>query len=132
MGRFSDSRGSRSFFVTHKGTWQLSYAAYLRTVKRVAKDCGFNPNRFGTHSIRIGGASILAAGHPNHYIRMMGRWNSETFMRYLRSALATMEAALASLVNPRFFTNEDLLKLSSGVSIVTLINLSTTGKIIPP
>ena len=97
-------------FLSHKGTWQLSYAAYLRTVKRVAKDCGFNPNRFGTHSIRIGGASILAAaGHPNHYIRMMGRWNSETFMRYLRSALATMEAALASLVNPRLFTNEDLL-----------------------
>ena len=105
-------------FLSYKGKWFLSYDTYLKTVKRVAKACGFNPDRFGTHSIRIGGATILAAaGHPNHYIQGMGRWAGDTFMRYIRAATASMTSALISIVNPFLFTNDDLIKLSVGSKI---------------
>jgi hypothetical protein len=73
-------------FLTYRGPalpdprW-LDYKSFLTAVKTAAALCGFDPKRFGTHSLRIGGATILAAaGHPNHYIQKMGRWKSLTFL----------------------------------------------------
>ena len=38
-----------------------------------------------THSFRIGGASALAAaGLPDYAIQVVGRWSSDSFLRYLR------------------------------------------------
>ena len=38
-----------------------------------------------THSFRIGGASALAAaGVPDYIIQAMGRWTSDSFLRYVR------------------------------------------------
>jgi integrase len=101
-------------FLTYRGSslpnprW-LDYKTFIVAIKLAAKYSGFEPNRFGTHSLRIGGATILAAaGHPNHYIQKMGRWKSLTFLQYINLACKSMEIALHSLVDSSQFTNDQL------------------------
>ena len=107
-------------FLSHHGggpgkEWSLSYDTYKKFVKRAAQMCGFDPDRFGTHSCRLGGATLLAAaGHPNHYIQKAGRWESLAFLGYIHWAVSSMNAALVSLVNPRVFTNDDMRRLNPG------------------
>ena len=101
-------------FLTYRGPllptarW-LDYKTFLLAIKLAAKYSGFDQSRFGTHSLRIGGATNLAAaGHPNHYIQKMGRWKSLTFLQYINLACKSMETALHSLVDPTQFTNNQL------------------------
>lgn len=96
----------------------LSYPKMLNSVKEAATGCGFDPKRFGTHSLRIGGATILAAaGMPNHYISKLGRWKSLAFLNYIHMALGVMDTSLKALVNPKWFTNLNLKLLSPGVAV---------------
>ena len=47
---------------------------------------GENANEFGTHSLRIGGATALfAAGASPEVIRTMGRWSSDCYRLYVRA-----------------------------------------------
>ena len=47
---------------------------------------GENPAHFGTHSLRIGGAtSLFAAGADPTVIRTMGRWSSDIYRLYVRA-----------------------------------------------
>jgi len=113
-------------FLSHhgggRGRWYLTYALYNDAVKRAAMMSGFDPARFATHSCRIGGATLLAAGdHPNHYIQRAGRWKSLAFLNYIRWAVSSMKAALVTLVNPLVFTNADMLKLNPGASFFSTL-----------
>ena len=48
---------------------------------------GLEPQHYGAHSLRIGGASAaLAAGVPPALIRMMGRWSSDVYEIYCRAS----------------------------------------------
>ena len=94
------------------GTWKLSYHTYSNAIKATAKDCGFSPEDFGTHSVRIGGVCILAvADRPAHFIQDAGRWKGDSYLIYMRKALKTMEDNLKLLVNPSIFTNDDIRRL---------------------
>ena len=54
-------------------------------VKALMEAVGCDPDRFGAHSLRIGGATAaLAAGVPPEVIRAMGRWSSEVYQIYMR------------------------------------------------
>ena len=45
-----------------------------------------DPTQFGTHSLRIGGATALfAAGADETVIRTMGRWSSDCYRLYVRA-----------------------------------------------
>jgi integrase len=45
-----------------------------------------DPSHFGTHSLRIGGATALfAAGADETVIRTMGRWSSDCYRLYVRA-----------------------------------------------
>ena len=47
---------------------------------------GEDPTQFGTHSLRIGGATALfAAGADETVIRTMGRWSSDIHQLYVRA-----------------------------------------------
>ena len=47
---------------------------------------GENPAEFGTHSLRIGGATALfAAGADPTVIRTLGRWSSDLYKLYVRA-----------------------------------------------
>ena len=54
-------------------------------VKATMEAAGVGPNRYSSHSLRIGGATAaLAAGVPPEVIRMMGRWDSDVYEIYCR------------------------------------------------
>jgi hypothetical protein len=55
----------------------LTYTMMVDTIKQCAAAFGFDPSRFASHSLRIGGATQLAAnGVSQDLIQMMGRWRS--------------------------------------------------------
>jgi len=81
-------------------------------VRRVMWAAGQPPERFGAHSLRIGGATAaLAAGVPPQLIRLMGRWSSDVYEVYCRlSAQAALRvgtaigSATVTPLGPRFET----------------------------
>ena len=55
-------------------------------VKQLMRLVGEDPEEFGTHSLRIGGATALfAAGTTPTVIRTMGRWSSDCYRLYVRA-----------------------------------------------
>ena len=71
--RFPDGKPvSRSFFANR--------------LKDCLIFCGLNPHLFKSHSFRIGGASFLASiGKTDLQIKIIGRWSSDSFLRYIRN-----------------------------------------------
>jgi len=103
--------GSDSFFSF--GDYVLKYHTFNDTIKKVATAVGADKSRYSCHSMRVGGATILAAAHfPDYVIQNMGRWKSLEFLHYLHWNPATMNAALTALVDPSIFTMSDLLKMN--------------------
>ena len=55
------------------------------------------PN-LNSHSFRIGGASALAAaGVPDYQVRVLGRWSSDSFLRYIRLQPTTLRESQARM-----------------------------------
>ena len=70
---------------------------------------GFPASRIGTHSLRAGAAmAMFLAGVPAETIQLIGRWRSQTFMRYIRIQVQQMTRGVADVMttNPDFFTIE--------------------------
>ena len=103
-----------SFFgASIDNNFYLKYDTMLSEIKKAAFAAGFDPARFGVHSLRIGGATILAAAkYPNHYIQTLGRWKSLAFLSYIHWALKSMEHAMTAIVDPVHFSNNDLIRLN--------------------
>ena len=64
----------------------LSYDSVLQLLRRLMSSIGEEPAHFGTHSLRIGGATALfAAGASDTVIRTLGRWSSDIHKIYVRA-----------------------------------------------
>ena len=75
---------------------------------------GLDPTKFRTHSLRIGGASMLAAaGVPDYVIQTQGRWKSLAFLEYIRVAKRSFDAALAAICNTDGLTVCDVKRMSA-------------------
>ena len=62
---------------------------------RVIKYCGLDSTRYKGHSFRIGAASHAAAsGYSDTQIRLLGRWQSDAFKRYIRLACLSYKSKL--------------------------------------
>lgn len=62
-------------------------AEFDEWLARVIKSCGLDSTRYKGHSFRIGAASHAAAcGNSDTQIRLLGRWQSDAFKRYIRLA----------------------------------------------
>ena len=75
------------------GVHALSYAAITKVVKYCfSRILGLDPNDYGTHSFRSGGATaLMAAGYDIAYIKIMGRWSSSCLERYLRLDISEVQ-----------------------------------------
>lgn len=75
------------FRDTTKGWHEpLRSKSVLNITRELMHTVGENPDHFGTHSYRIGGASALfAAGADMTVIRTMGRWSSDIYHLYVRA-----------------------------------------------
>lgn len=98
-------------FTTPEGVYQpLTYAMMQDTIKACAEAFGFDPDRFATHSLRIGGASQLAAnGASQDLIRMMGRWRSAPVcLDYQHASSEAYDLMLQLLLAPGLFSEKDI------------------------
>ncbi len=107
-------RGADSFFSYHN-RWQLTPDEYSLAIKLVAKRMGLDPTRYSSHSLRIAGASALAAaGKPDWFIKKMGRWKSLAFLQYIQFSVTSMRAAVTAIISPTCFTIGDLIATHPG------------------
>ena len=99
------------FISYDKGStrWFLDYAKYNKKIKEVAKLCGFDPDQFSTHSMRIAGATLLfAAGYEDSFIKNMGRWKSDIFRKYIHFQSVSKMSIQKSLCDPTILTTDDV------------------------
>ena len=62
---------------------------FSKHLARLISFTGFDGDRYKSHSLRIGGASYYASlGYTDTQIRLLGRWESNSFVKYIRSARA--------------------------------------------
>ena len=83
----------------------MSRGDITEAVKKLAVRFGFNPERFSSHSLRIGGASALAAANVQDYaIQALGRWRSLAFLDYIHvsEAMTSMAQRVMSAHSSKF------------------------------
>jgi hypothetical protein len=106
------TKGADDVFFSHKnGTHRtcLTYEAMLHSTHLIARGFGHNPQLFGTHSFRIGGASaLLASGQRTEMIMRIGRWRSLTFLNYLRVSVREFDQLADALMDPLSLTSADV------------------------
>ena len=54
---------------------KLSYECYNKIIKDAVSSLGLDPNEFGTHSARSGGATCLAPHISEYNLMLNGRWS---------------------------------------------------------
>jgi len=111
LASLTKPKGTDSFFSYDD--YVLKYHTFNDTIKKVASAVGADKSRYSCHSMRVGGATVLAAAQfPDYVIQNMGRWKSLEFLHYLHWNPATMNAAITALVDPGIFTMSDLVKMN--------------------
>ncbi len=96
------SRGaSPGPFFTFKDGRPLTKPLFTKHVRTVLQEIGLPYNDFSGHSFRIGAATAAAkVGIEDSTIRILGCWNSSSFLAYIRSPpeqLAHVSRSLAKL-----------------------------------
>ena len=78
------NKGDRPLFMFKNGT-MLTRKLLVSFIRSHVAVLGINPDEYTSHSLRIGGAtSAAAAGMADHEIKLLGRWSSDTYQRYIR------------------------------------------------
>jgi hypothetical protein len=99
-------------FFSSKGTIQLDYDTMHQFIRRSAKNQGLDPTKYSPHSLRIGGATALAAQQvPDSTIQTLGRWKSLAFLQYIRVSTMMLQIALRKMVDPNSVTDTDIVYL---------------------
>ena len=76
--------GPGPIFITVDGL-PVSPSNFSQRLSAAVQLCGLAPSRYKGHSFRIGAASYAAdQGWSDAHIRVLGRWKSNTFQRYIR------------------------------------------------
>jgi hypothetical protein len=80
----------------------------------MAEMYGLDPSRVSSHSLRIGGATAMAAAGMSEYeIKQMGEWKSDVFLDYARNTTQLFERARRALAK-RSFNIQSTRRLNPG------------------
>ena len=124
-------------FMSYRSEWCLTYDQYNNATKKVMKSLGFNEKtlqRVSTHSIRIGGASMLsAAGVPDNIIMKMGNWKSLVFLSYIRLTQGTFNLCFRTLCNSNIIITLDVARLIPNIrdTVPIFSSLSASSSLNP-
>jgi hypothetical protein len=95
--------------------FKLSPVMLNKWLSSIAVKFNLDSKRISSHSLRIGGASSLAAAGVNDYIiQKMGRWKSLCFLQYIRLASGAFATAADNLSNSSIFTVDDVRLYNPG------------------
>ena len=99
----------KPFFYVPGLWWSLTPTIYNARLRDVALKHGLDPDRVHSHSIRIGGATVLAAaGVPDYIIMAMGGWASAVYLQYIRPSFQLFASAQAVLTNATFMNADSI------------------------
>lgn len=80
----------------------FSREVFLSYLREILERLGIKQSGYSGHSFRIGAATTAAAaGVEDHLIKMLGRWNSSCYARYIRVPRGTVEEAQKKLSLPK-------------------------------
>jgi len=83
-----DHHGDMTLFQLANGE-SISRQGLITFITPLLRLAGLEPNAYSGHSFRIGGAtSASIAGLQDYEIKLMGRWTSDCYKRYIRSPLS--------------------------------------------
>ncbi len=104
----------RAFFYVPHIHWALRPPYLNKRLKAMAIMYGLDPKRVSSHSLRIGGATAMAAAGMSEYeIKQMGGWKSDVFLDYARHTTQMYERARKALAQ-RTFTIQSTRRLNPG------------------
>ena len=89
---FKHNYNQRPFILTiTRGGIRIAREAFALQLSEAIRLCGLDPACYKGHSFRIGAASYAAGqGMSDSQIRIMGRWKSNAFHKYVRiSSMST-------------------------------------------
>ena len=94
------ARGKSLFYIPSID-WTLKPPYFAQELRRLAISSGIDPARVSSHSLRIGGATTLAAaGLNDHEIQGIGDWKSNSYLTYVRKNITLFEKARKELASP--------------------------------
>jgi hypothetical protein len=94
------ARGKSIFYIPSLD-WTLKPLYFAEQLRRLAIASGIDPARVSSHSMRISGATTLAAaGLNDHEIQGVGDWKSNSYLTYVRKNITLFEKARKALVSP--------------------------------
>ena len=93
-------RGKSLFYIPSLD-WTLKPPYFAQELRQLAIASGIEPARVSSHSLRIGGATTLAAaGLNDHEIQGVGDWKSNSYLIYVRKNITLFEKARKALASP--------------------------------
>lgn len=84
-------------FVDVQGN-SVTRDVFIAHLREVLNCLGYNQALFSGHSLRSGAATTASNSYVNdHLIKIMGRWSSESYRRYIKLPLRSLRSAHAAL-----------------------------------
>ncbi|CAG2190914.1 unnamed protein product [Mytilus edulis] len=90
-------QNNNALFIDESGI-ALEREFFISKLKHLLGICGYNPQSFNGHSFRIGAATTAGKSNiEDHLIKTLGRWNSNSYCRYIRTSKNVIKKAQQKL-----------------------------------